>query len=74
MEKQKLVDRTDAIAFSETAQGTRVTYYYSSINMEGDLIANNQRGNFICMDEELQAHLDAIKNYIETKKLNKYDK
>lgn len=53
-----------------TAEGQRISYTYSEIDDTGKLISQNTRENFIVMDSELQAHIDAVNSYINTNKLN----
>lgn len=52
-----------------TAEGQRISFTYSEIDESGKLISQNERENFIVMDNELQAHIDAINEYISQNKL-----
>lgn len=48
-----------------TGEGSRISYTYSEINeTTGNIISQNNKGNFLVLDAEIQAHLDAIKKYI----------
>lgn len=50
-----------------TAEGDRISYTYSEIDNTGKLVNQNVRENFIVVDPELQAHVDAIRAYIESR-------
>ena len=48
-----------------TGEGSRISYTYSEINeTTGNIISQNNKGNFLVLDAEIQTHLDAIKKYI----------
>lgn len=48
-----------------TGEGSRISYTYSEINeTTGNIVSQNNKGNFLVLDAEIQAHLDAIKQYI----------
>lgn len=47
-----------------TGEGERVTFTYSEVSDKGELISQNNRGNFIAIDSELLEHLKAIDVYI----------
>ena len=54
-----------------TGEGSRISYTYSEINeTTGNIISQNNKGNFLVLDAEIQAHLDAIKQYISDMHLN----
>ena len=50
-----------------TAEGDRISYTYSEIDSTGKLVNQNVRENFIIVDPTLQAHVDAIRAYIESR-------
>lgn len=52
-----------------TGEGSRIAFTYSEIDEFGNLTSQNNKGNFIVLDEELKNHVDAIKTYISTNKL-----
>lgn len=53
-----------------TGEGGRIAYTYSDVDENtGNILSQNNKGNFIVFDEELQAHIDAIKHYIANKYL-----
>lgn len=52
-----------------TAEGDRISFTYSEIDGSGKLISQNERENFIVIDEELKSHINAINDYIQREKL-----
>ena len=51
---------------SETAYD-RIAFTYSEVDEKtGNIISQNNKGNFLVMNTEVQGHLDAIKEYIAT--------
>lgn len=53
-----------------TGEGSRIAYTYSEVNEEtGEIVSQNNKGNFLVLDENLQSHLDVIKKYIRDKYL-----
>lgn len=50
--------------------GDRVSYTYNEIDDEtGELISTNNKKNFYAIDNELKGHIEAIRDYIRTNKL-----
>lgn len=47
-----------------TGEGERVTFTYSEVSDKGELISQNNRGNFIAIDSELLKHIEAVDKYI----------
>ena len=58
-------NRVQGFVITKEGIGTKIIFNYATINEKGIIVASNQRGNFICMDDELQKHIDAIEDYIE---------
>nr|UVX50417.1 MAG: hypothetical protein [Bacteriophage sp.] len=53
-----------------TGEGSRIAYTYSEVNEEtGEVVSQNNKGNFLVMNDDVQAHLDCIKKYIRDKYL-----
>lgn len=52
-----------------TAEGQRISYTFSEIDSTGRLVSQNTRENFIVVDSDLQAHIDAINDFIKANKL-----
>ena len=53
-----------------TGEGDRSAFTYSEIDEEGNLISQNNKGNFIIVDLKLKEHIDEISKYITENKLN----
>lgn len=50
--------------------GDRISYTFNEINEEtGEPVSTNNKKNFYVVDPELAAHIDAIRDYIRTNKL-----
>ena len=53
-----------------TGEGSRIAYTYSEVNEEtGEIVSQNNKGNFLVLDDDIQTHLDAVKKYIRDKYL-----
>lgn len=51
--------------------GQRVSYTYDEIDPDtGDVISQNNKGNFYAVDEALLGHIEAIRSYITEHKLS----
>ena len=48
-------------------EGTRISYTYSELNSDGDIVSSNNRKSFILSDEEILTKLKDIKTYLENK-------
>jgi hypothetical protein len=50
--------------------GDRISFTYDEINNEtGELVSSNNKQSFFVVDDELRAHVNAIRAYIVTHKL-----
>ena len=48
-----------------TGEGSRIAYTYSELDeTTGSIISQNNKGNFLVMDNNVQKNLDSVKNYI----------
>ena len=48
-----------------TGEGSRIAYTYSEVDeTTGSIISQNNKGNFLVMDDNVQKNLDSVKNYI----------
>lgn len=52
-----------------TGEGARIAYTYSEVDEKGSLVSQNNRENFIAVDAELLAHIEAIEGFINTNHL-----
>lgn len=48
-------------------EGTRITYTFSTLDQDGNITAQNQRGNFVVLDQNLKEHLNAIADYLKAR-------
>lgn len=53
-----------------TGEGDRIAFTYSEISETGELKSQNNKGNFIVMDEELTAAIQTINSKITEKLSN----
>lgn len=52
-----------------TGEGDRIAYTFSELDSTGNLVSQNNKGNFVAVDPELVSHIDAINDYINKNKL-----
>ena len=48
-------------------EGTRISYTYSEINDDGDIISSNNKKSYIETNEDILEKLKEIKTYLESK-------
>lgn len=53
-----------------TGEGERIAFTFSEIDEKGTLLSQNNKGNFIVLDDELKAHINAIDEFINNNYLN----
>ena len=58
-----------SLTHHKTAEGDRISFTYSEIDSNGNLINQNQRENFVAVDPELKKHIEAINAYITKNRL-----
>lgn len=51
----------------QTAEGMRITYTYSIIDADGNLVKSNQRATLIVMDSEINKAVNDINTWLLTK-------
>jgi len=51
----------------KTGEGTRLSATYSEITEGGQLVKSNERFNVIVVDEEMQAHIDSLTEFLQGK-------
>ncbi len=52
-----------------TGEGDRIAYTFSEVSESGELISQNNKGNFVAVAPELVIHINAINEYINKNKL-----
>ena len=50
-----------------TAEGMRVTFTYSVIDSEGNLVKSNQRATCIVLDTDIISAIDAVNDWLHDK-------
>lgn len=47
-----------------TGEGDRIAYTFSEISSDGAIISQNNKGNFVIVDDAIESHVTAINKYI----------
>lgn len=63
-----MIKKITSITAHVTGEGQRISFTYSVIDEDGNLISQNNRESFIVVDDGLQANIDAITKYITDNK------
>ena len=50
-----------------TGEGDRIAYTYSEISDTGELVSQNNKGNFIIVDQSIKNAIDLVNQYINKK-------
>ena len=50
-----------------TGEGSRLSVTFSEISEEGTLVRSNERFNTIVVEEDVQAHIDALNEFLQGK-------
>lgn len=53
----------------KTGEGDRIAYTFSEVDEKGTLISQQNKGNFIVVDEELRSHIEEIEKFINENRL-----
>lgn len=53
--------------YTTVSEGIRLSYTYSELNSEGDIVSSNNRKSFIVVDEDILLKLKEVKEYLEDK-------
>lgn len=48
-----------------TGEGDRIAYTYSEISDTGELVSQNNKGNFIIVDQSVKNAVDLVNQYID---------
>lgn len=71
MAKEQTIKQLASFAAINVNGGHRVTFTYDEIDPEsGDIISQNNKGNFFAVDQALLGHIEEIRNYITEHKLS----
>lgn len=52
------------IAVITTAEGKRITYSFSEIDENGNIIASNKKRSFIAIDEEIKGLIETLEKKV----------
>lgn len=50
-----------------TGEGDRIAYTYSEISESGELVSQNNKGNFIIVDNNIKSAVDLVNQFINKK-------
>lgn len=56
-----------SFTYQPVQEGVRVSFSYSELNGEGDIISSNNRKSFVITDKDILTKLKDIKEYLEAK-------
>ena len=48
-----------------TGEGSRISFTFSEVAENGQVLDQNLKGNFLILDPEVAGHVEAIRKYIE---------
>lgn len=61
------VKKITSFTHHTTGEGSRLSATYSEISEDGTLVKSNERFDTIVVDEETQAHIDALNKFLQGK-------
>ncbi len=61
------MNKLTSYTIRDTAEGTRATYTYSTIDEEGKVTAQNKRGEVVLVDEDALAAAKALYDFLTGK-------
>ena len=62
--------RLGTVMITQSNGGPKVSYMYDIVNESGDPVSQNKRQSFYAIDPAITEHIDAIREYILTKRNN----
>ena len=62
-----MVTKITSFTAHQTAEGMRVTFTYSLINADGNLVKSNQRATVIVLDEDINTAIGNVHEWLLTK-------
>lgn len=63
----KLLNKVSGFNYQIVQEGIRLSYTYSELNEDGDIISSNNKKSFIVTDDTILSKLKEIKQYLEEK-------
>ena len=61
------VKKITSFTHHTTGEGSRLSATYSEISEDGTLVKSNERFDTIVVNEEIQAHIDALNDFLQGK-------
>lgn len=58
------IKKITSFTHHKTAEGSRISATYSEITEEGAIVKSNERFNIVVVNEEQQAHIDALETFL----------
>lgn len=62
-----MTTRITSFTAHQTAEGMRLTFTYSQIDANGNLVKSNQRATVIVLDEEINKSISSINDWLLSK-------
>jgi len=62
-----MIKRVTSFTAHQTAEGTRLTFTYSIIDENGNLIKSNQRATIIVLDDKINKSITDIEAFLKNK-------
>ena len=62
-----MVTKITSFTAHQTAEGMRVTFTYSLINEDGNLVKSNQRATVIVLDEDINTAIGNVNEWLLSK-------
>lgn len=59
------MNKITSLTAHSTPEGQRLTFTYSVIDSDGSVKRSNVRKSIVVLDDEIQAHIDALTEYAE---------
>lgn len=59
-----MVTKITSFTAHQTAEGMRLTYTYSVIGEDGNLVKSNQRATVIVLDKDINAAIDNVNEWL----------
>lgn len=56
-----------SVAVVTTAEGERISYAYTELDSDGNIISQNNRASFVALDESLLAAISTIKDSVNAR-------
>lgn len=59
--------KLSGVAIVTTAEGERVSYTYTELDIDGNITSQNNRGSFVALDAEVLAAIATLKNAVNAR-------